>query len=452
MTSRRNFVETAVSGILAKPVLGRAQPGLDVAIVGAGLSGLVAAAELAAAGRDVAVFEARDRVGGRTLSQKLERGGVVDSGGEWVGPQHEAVLNLAKTLEVPTFNTYTGRSQGTLDSQPALSVEMLTVVGELENLGRELPPDAPWSGPRASEWDGLTVASWLEKKRLSPAARAELAKAIQVSLGAAPEAVSFLWWLATLRTNGGYRVEQAIEGGARERRFVGGAQLLSLKLAAKLEERVRLNAPVARISVKDDGVELTTRIANVRARRVIVAMSPADASRIGYHALLPPARIRLMESWRLSSWFKAHLVYDRPFWRETGFNGIWTSTDGKVRTFDGTPPEGSPGVITVLADPSGLPLSRPHRREALIAAIQDRFGGITQPVEYRDQLWGDAWNSGCVSALPPGVYGAGGSVLRTPVGRMHWAGTETAGVSVGLMDGAVRAGQRVAREVLAADQ
>ena len=50
----------------------------------------------------------------------------------------------------------------------------------------------------------------------------------------------------------------------------------------------------------------------------------------------------------------------------------------------------------------------------------------------------------------PGVLTQYGHLLREPIGRIHWAGTETAGTSHGAMDGAVRSGERVAGEILEA--
>ena len=55
-------------------------------MVGAGLAGLSAARAIRKAGRSVVVLEARDRVGGRTLNEKLGKGEVVEIGGQWVGP------------------------------------------------------------------------------------------------------------------------------------------------------------------------------------------------------------------------------------------------------------------------------------------------------------------------------------------------------------------------------
>ena len=51
---------------------------------------------------------------------------------------------------------------------------------------------------------------------------------------------------------------------------------------------------------------------------------------------------------------------------------------------------------------------------------------------------------------PPGVLTEYGAALRAPAGGIHWAGTETSTFWTGYMDGAVRSGERVAKEVLAA--
>jgi monoamine oxidase len=53
--------------------------------------------------------------------------------------------------------------------------------------------------------------------------------------------------------------------------------------------------------------------------------------------------------------------------------------------------------------------------------------------------------------MPPGVLTSFGHAPRAPVGRIHWDGTETATLSHGTIDGAIRSGERAATEVLAAE-
>ena len=95
-------------------------------------------------------------------------------------------------------------------------------------------------------------------------------------------------------------------------------------------------------------------------------------------------------------------------------------------------------------------------READVCVVEmtRRFGPQAAKVrEYVEQDWTEEeWTRGCFMAhWAPGVLTQYGNLLREPVGRMHWAGTETSPVMNGFIDGAVRSGERVAAEVLAAE-
>ncbi|MFN0181489.1 MAG: flavin monoamine oxidase family protein [Gemmatimonadales bacterium] len=452
---RRDFIETAATLGTVVGLGARRRwlpPVADVAIVGGGLSGLVAAAELTGRGAEVVVLEAKTRVGGRTLNQALPGGAVVDAGGQWVGPTQDAVLALAEQLAVPTFKTYTGRAEGTLDDSAAFSVEMLGVVGEFQSSMTTLPIEAPWSAPRAAEWDALTIADWIASRKLGPATIGRLRTAVSATLGGSLDQVSFLCWLSHLRSAGGFRMVEGVEGAARERRLVGGAQRLSLALAERLGPKVLLGSPVGRIIQKADRVEIRTRVAIIEARRVIVAMSPLDASRIEFLPALPADRQELMAQWKLAPGYKAHLVYPTPFWRAAGFNAISVGAAKARLTFDSSPPEGGPGVIVVFGDRAALPRNKSQRQAALTEDLVSTFGSaVLRPTAFFEQDWSeDPWNGGCASPLSPGLLSKVGASLRRPVDRIHWAGTETSERWNGYLDGAVRAGQRAAGEVLAA--
>jgi monoamine oxidase len=74
-----------------------------------------------------------------------------------------------------------------------------------------------------------------------------------------------------------------------------------------------------------------------------------------------------------------------------------------------------------------------------------------RPLEFFETNWSaDPWTRGCPVGVPtPGTLTAFGPHLKAPVGRIHWAGTETSDYWNGYMDGAVRSGERAALEVVA---
>ncbi|HEX6156238.1 MAG TPA: NAD(P)/FAD-dependent oxidoreductase, partial [Burkholderiales bacterium] len=78
----------------------------DVLVIGAGASGVAAAAELARAGLAVCIVEARDRVGGRCLTRRLP--GIpapVELGAEFIHGRPEATLNLLRELGIAAVDS-----------------------------------------------------------------------------------------------------------------------------------------------------------------------------------------------------------------------------------------------------------------------------------------------------------------------------------------------------------
>ncbi|MEA2399365.1 MAG: monoamine oxidase, partial [Thermoleophilaceae bacterium] len=88
----------------------------------------------------------------------------------------------------------------------------------------------------------------------------------------------------------------------------------------------------------------------------------------------------------------------------------------------------------------------------VLTELGQLFGSeALSPKEYLEFSWvTEEWTRGCpVSILGPGTLLEFGEAIRKPVGRIHWAGTETSTYWNGYMDGAVRSGERAAAEVLA---
>ena len=148
----------------------------DVLVLGAGLAGLAAARDLAAAGVDVTVLEARSRVGGRVEQERVDDRWPVQLGGEVVGPAHTSYIGLVDELGLglePSYTAVPGATTYDLlegvfrseDGFPFASPEehadyerVATLYGELVST---VDPDDPWSHPDAEHLDRASFGAWL---------------------------------------------------------------------------------------------------------------------------------------------------------------------------------------------------------------------------------------------------------------------------------------------------
>jgi monoamine oxidase len=221
---------------------------------------------------------------------------------------------------------------------------------------------------------------------------------------------------------------------------------------------VNLSSPVRRIEVRGDKVVVEAGTGTFAGRRVVVSTPPLLAGRIDYDPPLPPGRDQLTQRTPMGSVIKCQVVYDEPFWRADGLSGQATGDgEGARVVFDNSPPDGTPGVLLgFLEGDEARRLARvdPATRRGVVVDSLTRYFGprAAKPADYHELDWQrEHWSGGCYGTLfGPNVWTRYGPALRAPVGRVHWAGTETATVWAGYMDGAVQSGQRVAAEVLAA--
>ena len=444
----------------------------DVIVVGAGLAGLTAARELEAAGASVVVVEANDRVGGRTMTRRV--GGVlVEMGGQWVGPAQHRINALAEEFGVGIFPTevpgrtvfYEGGRRSEYEEgeevpfgDPDASSEVQQAFEALSELAKGVPVDAPWTAGRAAEWDGQTLETWKLRHTRSAGARSYFDLAVQSLYACEPRDVSLLGVLLDVASSGGSGGLFEIEASAEEHRFVGGAQELSIRMARGLRGRVVLSSPVRRISQDRDGALVESDAASVGANVVIVAVPPVLRGRIEYSPTLPPAQDSLSQRMPMGAVIKCHAVYDTPFWREAGLNGRAEGDTGPCRTTcDNSSPKEDAGVLTgfILGSDAREWGRRPpeERGRAVLECFARYFGEeALRPRGYAELDWGtEVYSRGGYAGVPvPGFLLDHGRALREPVGRVYWAGTETASRWNGYMDGAVESGVRAAREVLSA--
>src|SRR6266404_468811 len=481
--TRRGLIGAAAAGaaVAALPKSGYAAArSADVIVVGAGLAGLTAARQIVKAGRSVIVLEARDRVGGRVLNHPLANGAYTELGGMFAGPTQDHIQALAAEVGVGTFPTYNtgnnvfygprGREEypndtpfGTAPVDPVVAPDIVLAVAQLDQMSTSVPVDRPWESSSAEQWDRQTLDTWLRANTSgSDEFMALSSGATEAIFGCEPRDLSLLYTLFYIAASGNEQNAGTFErnfntaGGAQESRFVGGSQTIALTMADQLGRGVMLGKPVNRIEQTSTGVIVYSGRLKAKAQRVIVAIPPTLAGRIDYDPLLPPLRDQLTQRMPQGTLMKFDAVYPTPFWRAKGLTGQTVSESGPIKvTFDTSPADGSLGIMMgfIGGHEARYWENRPadELRAAALQNLVTYFGAeAASPINDITFNWStEQWNrGGPVAVLGPGTLLDFGAALREPVGRIHWAGTETSTYWNGYMDGAVRSGERAAAEVL----
>lgn len=473
-SKRRDFLRfglgTLAAGILpvgfsqTSAALQRTQ----VVVVGGGLAGLSTARVLVQQGIDsVVVLESRDRVGGRTLNLPLPGGHLVEGGGEWIGPGQDRIAALAADVGVDTFDAYYDGAgiyeiQGLVSKGllPELSVQQgydfTRLAWRLQSMADRLPLGSPWRASNADYLDHITLADWLKGEGASTWTIEAFRIVSRAIMSGYPERISLLWFLHYIQSSGGLLGIALNDNGLQDLRFVGGSQKVSINVAKDLGARVKMGEPVISISDNISGlVEVGTPKGVYLADRVVVAMAPADTLRIDFKTGLTDQRRDLVNRWagltRLPL-IKHSVIYSKPFWREAGLNGNVVTDHAPLQlVFDNSPPDGSIGVLTAFLSAAEVPAmaSKVDRARLVPRELSRYFGAQALQVRgYVEKDWStDPWSTGCITPLTKGILSSVGPALRDPIGRIHWAGTESAEVGCGYMDGAVRSGERAAKEV-----
>ena len=440
----------------------------DVVVVGGGVAGLACADALSREGVEPVVLEARDRVGGRTISERIGRG-VFDLGGQWLGPGQDRAYSLARRLGVHVFPTYSqgkkildrgGRVSSYRGPIPSMSprklLDLHRALRRLDRLAETVPTSHPAAAARARAWDQMTAEAWKRENIKTDDARGVVDAAIRTIFGAEAAELSMLHFLFYAHAAGGLMRLVAIKDGAQRDRFVTGAQSLSLGLAGALGDRVHCSAPVLELSQDLDGVTATTPRGTLRARAAVVAMPPAVAGRIVFDPPLPAARDQLLQRVPMGATVKHLITYERPFWRDRGLSGEAVSTTGPISTvFDNCSHDNAqPALVAFVVGDAARRWSmrsEHDRRRALLGTLVRYFGEEAEsPTEIVTRDWcAEPYTRGCpVGVVGPGVLTSAGAALRQPIGRLHFAGTETATEWNGYIEGALQSAERASREVL----
>ncbi|MFD1049106.1 flavin monoamine oxidase family protein, partial [Kibdelosporangium lantanae] len=330
------------------------------------------------------------------------------------------------------------------------------VTALLDDLARTVDTEQPWRTPCFAEWDAQTALTFFRANTDDEDALRRLALTIQGVWCAEPYEISFFHVLFYIASAGGYRQLMDTADCAQDSRFTTGADGPAHAIAALLGSGVRLGERVRRIEQHTDSVHVHTDTSVFEARRAIVTLPPEAVRAIDFHPRLPVSRTGWLSHSPMGRVAKAHVLYAKPFWRDAGLSGVATLyDDGAVGVvFDNSPPDASAGVLVAfvygdrLSAWSTLPATA--RREAVLDAVT-KVVGPGEPLDYTEKVWSwDPYVHGGYEAYvaPGGWTGYGRYGWRMPTGAVHWAGSETASVWNGYIDGAISSGYRAADEVL----
>jgi monoamine oxidase len=404
-------------------------------VVGAGLSGLVAANEVQQAGHDVVVIEARDRVGGRvfTLREGLKDGQFADVGAEIVYHGQRNIVALCDRFGVELGADFDFATQA-----PHLFFggRKLTAEASAE-IAQELRDAASQRRPATYE----TVAMWARRARVSRQAEL-LLRAIAQSTPA-----------TATRLADAQELNVELTWGEALRKIVGGNDTLPRTLAKHVD--VRLRCPARVVGWGGHGVVVETESESFAGDRVLVTVPGPLTLELGFDPPLPAEKVRAHLALRYGSALRIVVQYAE--------RDLVAQAVGPVCFTDGMPgfimnhslhQPGRASVLTGLAAGDVEPQLETEdailaRMDAIVTALAGR--PVTRIFGYVKSWTHDEWSRGVVRAPIGDQRATVLPAIAAPLdGRVFFAGEHTDDrVGPGGMEGAIRSAHRVVKEILA---
>lgn len=441
---------------------------VDVVVVGAGVTGLTVANRLHAAGKSVLVLEARDRVGGRLLTEDVE-GVRLEVGGQWVSPDQTALLALIDELGLEMYSRYRAGESVYIGADgvrrtfageqfpvsASTEAEMARLTKELDRLAGEMDPLAPWEHPEADLLDRISFATWLADQTDDTEARDNIGLYVGPAMLTKP-AHSFSALSAVLMAASAGGFSNLVDADfILDRRVVGGLQRVPLALAARLPEgTVRLSEAVTRIDWDADGGTVHTARGGYFGRKILLAVPPTLVSRVQFVPALPPIQAQMRQHISFGLVVKLHITYDTPFWRAKGLSGtafspyalVHEAYDNTNEDIDGETRGTLVGFVSDVKADRILSMSAGERKQAVLESLAAYYGPeALEPVAYYESPWmADEWTVGAFgTSFDIGSLTRYGRHLRQEVGPLSFASSDIAGLGFQHVDGAIRMGEQI---------
>jgi monoamine oxidase len=436
--------------------------GRRVVIVGGGFAGLTAAHELGAAGYEVTVVEARNRVGGRVLSfTDLVPGKSVEGGAELIGSNHPAWISYAQKFKLEFIDVtededaeapvvLNGRRL-TSDESTALWEELETSFNTIVADAKSVDAEQPWRSPNAEALDKRTLASWIDALDASALCKTGLHALMTADNGVLTQWQSYLGNLSMVKGGG----LEKYWSDSEVYRCRGGNQQLARKLAETITpDRLLLRTAVRAITVRDTGVSV--RLADgktLEADDVVLTAPPTVWNKIAIDPPLPPQLAPQM-----GNNVKMLIRLSRRAWTPGELAPDFLSEGPVQETWEGTDNQKGPGYVLVAfsgGPPADIcrewtPATRAANYLKELGKVYPRIGAAHVGSRFMD--WpGDTWAKASYSFPAPGQVTAFGPTLYDGIGRLHFAGEYTNYAFLGYMEGALGSGIRVAKQIAARD-
>lgn len=426
----------------------------EVIVVGAGVSGLTAAKLLRDAGKRVIVLEARDRIGGRTHTERAD-GWVTDMGASWIhgvddGPAFDAVRAFdMKTVEF-TVGSFQADSRPIAYFGPEGNVLDTAAAAAFAADIREF--DEALSGTVAASDPGTSYGKAVERTLESLAWGGDRGQRVREFMRHRSEE-QYGAWIDDLDAHG--LDDDATNGD--EVVFPDGYDRLAEHLAEGID--VRLEHEVRGVRwVAEEGVLVETDRGSFAAAQAVVTapVGVLQSGAIEFEPALPEPIAHALAGFRMNAFEKVFLRFDQKFWQE-GVYALRRQGDAAAwwhSWYDLTTLHGEPTLLTFAAGPCAVETrdwSDEAIAESVLASLRELYGDeVPAPTGVRVTRWqDDPYVRGSYAYMTVGSETSDHDLLATPIGGvLHLAGEATWTDDPATVTAALCSGHRAAEQVL----